>query len=514
MIIKGKSRTNARQLAAYLQRLGKNERVEILEHRSPHATLSESFQDWEILAAATQGQKSVYHAQISPDARYAMTPQQWERAADVLEEELGLQGHPRAIVLHEKDGRVHIHVVWQRTDIETMTLVSDSWNYLAHEKASKALEMEFGHELVPGKHDKRDREKQPEFPRAETTHDEWQQAERTGLSPGERKEQITALFQQCDSGQAFTAALAEQGYILAQGDRRDYVLVDPAGEVHSLGRQIKDLKAKELRAFMNDVDRDTLPTVAQAKDLQQENALTTSQVHTLTEQQSPNAPAQTPEQPPAQTQQPELPKPPKPVSAPEQPSYKLTQAEILELERAVTDRQAKEAQKLKNLQSAERNQLRSVLDRDNAEKMADLAAMQEAERKRQRKKIYPERATGIAGLMEDLKNRLNKTASAKAKAERDQKWAELIERQKQKRADKLNSLKQNKNQELNDLGERHAQKLREQKAQAVKDLTRYIQEEEAARRLLAEEKERQRQRQLEEEQTKKRGGPEPPSPTR
>lgn len=68
-----------------------------------------------------------------------VTPQQWERTADVLEEELGLQGHPRAIVLHEKDGRVHVHVVWQRTDIETMTLVSDSWNYLAHEKAIQTV---------------------------------------------------------------------------------------------------------------------------------------------------------------------------------------------------------------------------------------------------------------------------------------------------------------------------------------------------------------------------------------
>ena len=514
MIIKGTSRGNPKQLAAHLQRTDTNERISILELNSPTDDLAETFRDWQFLSTGTKGSKGLYHANISPGAGYTMTPEQWERAADVLAEKLGLSHQPRTIILHEKDGREHIHIVWARTDVDTMTLKSDSENYRKHEEASLALELEFGHELVPGKHAKRDREKQPEFPRAETTHDEWQQAERTGLSPGERKEQITALFQQCDSGQAFTAALAEQGYILAQGDRRDYVLVDPAGEVHSLGRQIKDLKAKELRAFMNDVDRDTLPTVAQAKDLQQENALTTSQVHTLTEQPSPDAPAQTPEQPPAQTQQPEPPKPPEPVSAPEQPSYKLTQAEILELERAVTDRQAKEAQKLKNLQSAELNQLRSVLDRDAAEKMAHLAAMQEAERKRQHKKIYPERATGIAGWVEDVKGHLNKTAAAKAKADRDKEWADFLARQEQKRADKLDSLKQNKNQELNDLGERHAQKLREQKAQAVKDLTRYIQEEEAARRLLAEEKERQRQRQLEEEQTKKRGGPEPPSPTR
>ena len=55
-----------------------------------------------------------------------MTPEQWQRAVDVLDKELGLEGQPRAVVMHEKRGREHIHVVWARTDIDTMTLRSDS----------------------------------------------------------------------------------------------------------------------------------------------------------------------------------------------------------------------------------------------------------------------------------------------------------------------------------------------------------------------------------------------------
>src|SRR6266571_5007526 len=139
-----------------------------------------------------------------------MTREQWERCVEVLEKELGLEGQPRVVVMHEKHGREHIHVVWARTDIDTMTLRSDSQNYLAHERASKALELEFGHDLVPGKHDKRDREKQPEFPRSEMTHAEWQQAERTGVDPAERRDQITALKQASDSAHAFKAALEDQ----------------------------------------------------------------------------------------------------------------------------------------------------------------------------------------------------------------------------------------------------------------------------------------------------------------
>ena len=123
--------------------------------------------DWQLISAGTRGALGLYHANISPDARYAMTPEQWQRAVDVLEKELGFDGQPRAVVVHEKHGRQHIHVVWQRTDIDTMTLVSDSFNYVAHERASMALEREFGHEHVPGKHAKRNREKQPEFPKEE-----------------------------------------------------------------------------------------------------------------------------------------------------------------------------------------------------------------------------------------------------------------------------------------------------------------------------------------------------------
>ena len=207
MIIKGGSRAAPNQLGKHLLRTDTNERVEILELQSPTGDLTEALRDWQVLADGTRGTKGLYHANIDPDARYKMTPEQWQRSVDVLEEKLGFQGQPRAIVLHEKEGRQHIHVVWQRTDVETMTLCSDSQNYQKHEEASLALEQEFGHEHVPGKHAKRDRKKQPEMPKAEITHAEWQQIDRTGLDPRERKDAITRLYEQSDNGNALKAAL-------------------------------------------------------------------------------------------------------------------------------------------------------------------------------------------------------------------------------------------------------------------------------------------------------------------
>src|SRR5262249_37857708 len=150
----------------------------------------------------------------------------------------------------EKHGRQHIHVVWQRTDIDTMTLRSDSQNYLAHERASQRLELEFGHEQVPGKHAKRDREKQPEFPQSEYTQAEWQQWERTGIDPAARKDQTTPLKGICNNEKTLNPALEEAGSVPAKGDRRDFVVVDEVGNIHSLARQIKGVKAAELRAFM------------------------------------------------------------------------------------------------------------------------------------------------------------------------------------------------------------------------------------------------------------------------
>src|ERR1700674_1786026 len=274
MIIKGSSRAGPSQLSRHLQRTDTNERVEILQLDSPTENLGEALRDWQLLASGTRATKGLYHANIDPDARYTMTPEQWQRSVDVLEKELGLTGQPRAVVMHEKHGRAHIHVVWQRTDIDTMTLVSDSQNYRAHERASMALEKEFGHERVPGKHEKRDREKQPEFPKQEFNHAEWQQSERSGRDPRAFKAEITALYEQSDNGQALKAALEEKAYIVARGDRRDYVIVDEQGQFYSLARQINGVTAGDLRAFMADIDRDMIPGVEQAKALQRERPKT------------------------------------------------------------------------------------------------------------------------------------------------------------------------------------------------------------------------------------------------
>jgi len=63
-----------------------------------------------------------------------MTREQYLRAADILGEKLGLQNHPRVVVLHDDGEQPHLHIVWQRADVETMTMWADGNNYRKHEQ--------------------------------------------------------------------------------------------------------------------------------------------------------------------------------------------------------------------------------------------------------------------------------------------------------------------------------------------------------------------------------------------
>ena len=269
MIIKGKSRAGAGSLAHHLGNAEKNERVELFETRGTIADdLRGALVEMEAYACGTRCEKSLYHAAISPEPPHRLTPDQRSEAIDALEKKMGLEGHARIAVLHEKEGREHLHVVWSRIDVEQMRSVSDSHNYRKHEEVARDLERRFGHERVQGAHIER---KGPDrdVPRPDRTPSraELRQEERTGVKGRDVKAEISGAFQSSDNAGSFKAALEDRGYILAQGDRRDFVIVDSAGGVHSLARRIDGVKAAELREFMAPIDRESLPSADEAQAL-------------------------------------------------------------------------------------------------------------------------------------------------------------------------------------------------------------------------------------------------------
>jgi hypothetical protein len=270
MIIKGKSRSGPSALAAHLGNAEKNERVSLLETRGTIAQdLRGALIEMDAYAAGTHCQKPLYHAALSPEPPHRLTEDQRMQAVDALEQKLGLTGHSRLVVMHEKLGREHIHVVWSRIDLQHMKSVSDSHNYRKHEEVSRDLERRFGHDRVQGAHHEREGVDGEKVSRPERTPSraELRQEERTGIKGKNVGAEVTAIFRASDNALAFQSALRDHGYILAQGDRRDFVIVDRASGIHSLARRIEGMKAAELREFMAPVDREALPTAQQAKEI-------------------------------------------------------------------------------------------------------------------------------------------------------------------------------------------------------------------------------------------------------
>jgi hypothetical protein len=269
VIIKGKSRGGAAALAAHLTS-EKNERVEVAEIRGLLAQdLADALREMEDVASGSNCRLFLYHANIDPSEKHPLTREQWREAVDALEKKLGFTDQPRAVVMHVKGGREHCHVVWSRIKPETMTGISDSHNYRKHEEVSRDLEHRFGHERVQGAHIEREGKKRPT---RTPTRADIQQQERAGKSGRaaveavkQVKADLTEIWRSTSSGREFAAALTARGYILARGDRRDFVVLDSAGAVHSLARRIEGVKTAAVRERMADVDRASLPTVAEAK---------------------------------------------------------------------------------------------------------------------------------------------------------------------------------------------------------------------------------------------------------
>lgn len=268
MIIKGGSVRGARRLAVHLTRTDTNERAEVKEIRGVTAEdLRGALLEMEAVSAGARTTKPFYHASINTREWERLAEDQRRYAIDTLETKLGYTGQPRVVVVHEKEGREHCHVVWSRIDLDRMAAISDSHNYRKHEEVARALEKEFGLERVQGAHVERDGKPRPE---RTPSHREMLQADRTGISAQDSKELMTGIWNTTKNGKEFQAGLEKNGWVLARGDRRDFVAVDPTGGVHSIARRIEGAKAADVRERFADIDPRSLQSVAEAKKSQRE----------------------------------------------------------------------------------------------------------------------------------------------------------------------------------------------------------------------------------------------------
>ena len=120
MILVGNQRGGASNLAHHLIK-DENERVEVHQVRGfASDDLLSAFRESFAMSRATKCKQHLFSLSMNPPLGADLSAQDFERTADRAEENLGLVGQPRAIVLHTKNGRTHAHAVWSRINAEEM----------------------------------------------------------------------------------------------------------------------------------------------------------------------------------------------------------------------------------------------------------------------------------------------------------------------------------------------------------------------------------------------------------
>jgi len=274
MILKASERGHARALSLHLANVDENEHVDIHEIRGlASSNLHTALQEVDAASKGTQCKKPFFHVQLSPPAEADITLEQYQRAVEAVEKKMGLVGHPRAIVFHEKNGRRHAHAVWSRlhekevvrTNKETgdkQTEYKLVAKQLPHFKIklnelSLALFYENGLEPPKGLVDKNRRDP--------NNYDLniWQQAKRLKEDPRDLKQIIRTALENSDSRGDLEKKLKDHGLYLAQGDKRNFLVVHNSGEPMSMTRY-SGMKGKAIVERIGEAK--SLPTLAQVQN--------------------------------------------------------------------------------------------------------------------------------------------------------------------------------------------------------------------------------------------------------
>ncbi|NCA83697.1 MAG: hypothetical protein EOM72_13325, partial [Opitutae bacterium] len=209
-------------------------------------------------SAGRKAELPVYHLSLSwaPDE----TPDREEMVSTAREalKTLGLDTHQALIVSHNDEPHSHVHILVNRVNPETgvMNRLSRSNRKLS----AWALDYEKTQGRVRC-----------------AQRIESNRALARGQKPRHSDQVIRDAWSGSDSGRAFQSALAEQGYILARGNTR-IVVVDPAGKAINPTRQLRGVKAAEVKARLQDLDTKALPSVEDAQARQYDRVQETERV--------------------------------------------------------------------------------------------------------------------------------------------------------------------------------------------------------------------------------------------
>lgn len=257
MISVGSQRAAPGQLAAHLLNDRDNDHVTVEEIRGFVANdLHGAFHEAHAVSKGTRCRQFLFTCSLNPPKGANASVQDLRDAADRAEKALGLTGQPRVIVIHEKQGRRHAHVVWSRIDANEMKAINLPFFKTRLNELSRELYLEHGWELPEGY--RTNGWKNP----LNFTMGEWQQSKRLGHDPREVKQLFRDALQRSDNLPSLRHALEERGYFLAKGDRRGFIALDIQGEAFAVARWA-GVKTKDLAARLGEPDK--LPSVGEVR---------------------------------------------------------------------------------------------------------------------------------------------------------------------------------------------------------------------------------------------------------
>lgn len=202
MILKGSQRGGGQNLAVHLMRMDDNDHVHVHELRGfAGDDLKGAFKEAEAVSLGTKCQQYLFSLSINPPEDRTISAEEFEATINRAEERLGLTGQPRAIVMHEKNARLHAHCVWSRIDAQTMTARPMSFFKSKLTDLSRDLYLEHGWDMPRGLISPEGRNPK------NFTLAGWQQVKRLGQDPRWMKQVVQSCWSRSDDRKSFERSL-------------------------------------------------------------------------------------------------------------------------------------------------------------------------------------------------------------------------------------------------------------------------------------------------------------------
>lgn len=165
-------------------------------------------------------QKPVWHLTLSAEPGAELDREKWERMADRLLGQLGLEDHQVLMVAHGDTRHPHIHLMVNRVHPDSARAWSTSNDYRRIEKVLRQLERDFGLRQVPGHHARAERSAAPDRSTSRTSG-ETRLSRRTGEAvwADRTREALRAEFRDATSWADLRDRLQQRGYRLESRGR-------------------------------------------------------------------------------------------------------------------------------------------------------------------------------------------------------------------------------------------------------------------------------------------------------